>query len=44
MLLEVLTENPGSIEVEKAYLEPYRQWLEALVRGHPEPIATSTAQ
>ena len=44
MLLEVLTENLGSVEVERAYLGPYRQWLEALVRGHPEPIATSTAQ
>jgi hypothetical protein len=43
-LLEVLTENPGSVEVERAYLGSYRQWLEALVRGHPEPIATSTAQ
>ena len=27
MLFEVLTENPGSIEVETAYLEPYRQRL-----------------
>jgi hypothetical protein len=31
MLLEVLTENPGSIEVEGAYLESYRRGLEALV-------------
>ena len=31
MLLEVLTDNPGSIEVEKAYLEAYRQGLRALV-------------
>ena len=31
MLLEVLTENPGSIEVEAAYLESYRRGLEALV-------------
>ena len=41
MLLEVLTENPGSVEVERAYLEPYREWLEDLVQDHPEPIATT---
>ena len=44
MLLEVLTENPGSIEVEKAYLETYRQWLEALVQGPPEPVSTAAAK
>jgi hypothetical protein len=44
MLLEVLTENRGSVEVEKAYLEPYRKWLEALVQGPPGPIATSAAK
>jgi hypothetical protein len=44
MLLEVLTDNPGSVEVEKAYLEPYRKWLEALVQSPPEPIATSAAK
>jgi arylsulfatase A-like enzyme len=41
MLLEVLTGSPGSVEVEKAYLGPYRKWLEALVHGPPEPIATT---
>jgi hypothetical protein len=35
MLLEILTANPGSIEVEKAYLKPYRQWLMSLVEGSP---------
>jgi hypothetical protein len=35
MLLELLTRNPGSIEVEKAYLEPYRRGLEALVHDRP---------
>jgi arylsulfatase A-like enzyme len=44
MLLEVLTDNRGSVEVEKAYLETYRKWLEALVHGPPEPIATSAAR
>jgi arylsulfatase A-like enzyme len=44
MLLEVLTDNPGSVEVEKAYLEPYRKWLEDLVQGPPGPIATSAAK
>ena len=29
MLLEVLTDNPGSIEVEKAYLEAYKQGLQS---------------
>jgi arylsulfatase A-like enzyme len=32
MLLEVLTDNPGSIEVEKAYLEAYKQGLRAFIR------------
>jgi hypothetical protein len=31
MLLELLTENPGSAEVEKAYLASYRDALRALV-------------
>ena len=31
MLLEVLTDNPGSIEVDKAYLEAYKQGLQALI-------------
>ncbi len=44
MLLEVLTDNPGSVEVEKAYLEPYRKWLEDLVQVPPGPIATSAAK
>jgi len=40
MLLELLTRNPGSIEVEKAYLEPYRRGLEALVHEQsPERVA-----
>ena len=37
MLLEVLTDDPGSIEVEKAYLGTYRQWLKSLVRGRFPP-------
>ena len=40
MLLEVLTENPGSIEAEGTYLEPYRQGLKALVQeGSPPQVA-----
>jgi arylsulfatase A-like enzyme len=31
MLLEALTDNPGSTEVEKLYLEAYRQGLRALI-------------
>ncbi len=42
MLLELLIDNPGSAEVEKAYLEPYRKWLEALVQDRSDPSATST--
>ncbi len=41
MLLDVLTNNPGSAEVEKAYLETYRKWLEALVQDRSEPVATT---
>jgi arylsulfatase A-like enzyme len=41
MLLEVLTDNRGSAEVEKAYLESYRKWLETLVQDRSEPIATT---
>jgi hypothetical protein len=41
MLLDVLTDNPGSAEVEKAYLESYRKWLEDLVQDRSEPIATT---
>ena len=44
MLLDVLTENPGSVEVEKAYLEPYRKWLKDLVEAPVEPVATISAK
>jgi hypothetical protein len=44
MLLKVLTKNRGSVEVEKAYLEPYRKWLESLVQDRSEPIATTAAK
>jgi hypothetical protein len=37
LLLDVLTENPGSIEVENAYLKPYRQWLKSLVQTDTQP-------
>jgi hypothetical protein len=33
MLLDVLSDNPGSSEVENAYLANYRQWLADLVRA-----------
>jgi arylsulfatase A-like enzyme len=35
MLLTSLTDNVGSVEVERAYLEEYRRSLEALVREAP---------
>jgi arylsulfatase A-like enzyme len=36
-LLEVLTASPGSVEVERAYLKPYRQWLMSLAEVRPPP-------
>ena len=40
MLLKVLTENPGSAEVEQAYLASYRDALRALVEeGPPRGVA-----
>jgi arylsulfatase A-like enzyme len=35
MLLDVLSSQPGSSEVENAYLGGYRSWLEELVRAGP---------
>ena len=37
MLLKELTESPGSIEVENAYLKPYKQWLKSLVQTNSLP-------
>ena len=40
MLLEVLTDNPGSIEVNKAYLDAYKQGLKALIaESSPRRVA-----
>jgi arylsulfatase A-like enzyme len=36
-LLEVLTNDPGSTEVEEAYLRPYRRELNALIPESPLP-------
>ncbi len=44
MLLQVLTDNPGSAEVEKAYLKPYRKRLAALVEGPDATIAKADAE
>jgi arylsulfatase A-like enzyme len=42
MLLEVLTDNPGSVEVEKAYLTSYRRELKTLVHeSAPRRVAAS---
>jgi arylsulfatase A-like enzyme len=32
-LLDALTESPGSVEVENAYLKTFRQWLRSLASG-----------
>ncbi len=40
MLLDVLTENPASIEVDKAYLEAYKQGLKAIIQeSSPRRVA-----
>ena len=44
MLLEVLTDNPGSVEVEKAYLKRFRERLEAQVRHPDRATATVSAE
>jgi arylsulfatase A-like enzyme len=42
MLLDVLTKNPGSPEVEKAYLSKFRSQLEDLVRRNtPQSVAAA---
>jgi arylsulfatase A-like enzyme len=38
ILLGELTSSPGSIEVENAYLRPFRQWLESLVPASKPPV------
>ena len=43
LLLDFLTENPGSIEVESAYLTPYRQLLKALVDDDTAPGTSISA-
>jgi arylsulfatase A-like enzyme len=42
LLLEMLTDNPGSAEVETAYLKSYREWLEALVHEGDATVAVSS--
>ena len=37
MLLDALTDNPGSIEMEDTYLKAYRQRLKSLVEEIPPP-------
>jgi arylsulfatase A-like enzyme len=44
LLLEALTKNPGSAEVEKTYLEDFRQTLKALVHGPGPTLTTSNAR
>jgi hypothetical protein len=40
MLLDVLTENPASIEVDKVYLEAYKKGLKALIpESSPRRVA-----
>ena len=42
-LLGVLTDEPGSAQVENAYLKPFRQWLNSLVRATAPTSAPITA-
>ena len=40
MLLDVLTDDPGSVEVEKAYLEAFKQGLKAVIQeSSPRRVA-----
>ena len=43
MLLDALTDNPGSIEVENAYLKAYRQRLKSIVEESSPPSDQMTA-
>jgi arylsulfatase A-like enzyme len=46
-LLQVLTENPGSVEVEDAYLKPFKKWLQSLVQSKADrvkPVAALDAR
>jgi arylsulfatase A-like enzyme len=43
-LLDILSSNPGSSEVEKAYLTSYRQWLRDLVEQGHGPKAPVSAR
>jgi arylsulfatase A-like enzyme len=43
ILLDALTNNPGSIEAENAYLKPYRQQLKSLVQANPPPPESTAA-
>jgi hypothetical protein len=42
-LLEALTDDPGSPEVAKAYLKPYRQWLKSSIPESSPPRDTRSA-
>jgi hypothetical protein len=44
MLLTILTDDPGSIEVEDAYLSRYRQLLKALVDQISGPFDALTSR
>jgi len=43
MLLDVLTDDHGSIQVEKAYLKSCRQWLKSLVQASSPPLGPLAA-
>jgi hypothetical protein len=43
MLLDALTDNPGSIEMENTYLKSYRQRLKSIVEESSRPRGEVTA-
>jgi hypothetical protein len=43
VLLDLLTDNPGSPEVENAYMRAFRQSLKSLVEEKPTPHVPITA-
>ena len=42
-LLDILKDEPGSIEVERTYLNPYRRRLESVIREGPLPRESTAA-
>jgi hypothetical protein len=44
MLLKLLNDQPGSIDVEDSYLGPFIQWLRSVVEESAAPREAKSAQ